>query len=110
MSDVVDYERTDRPWTAQPPPVHVPGAVSVHDLVIADVTGRKNFGFRKHGTLLQVDNGRDSLQDTYEEILDAACYLRQEIERRKRRAPTDQVGDPPLCTVSDSTAHRRSEC
>lgn len=85
MGATTDHDRTDRPWTAQPPPVHVPGAESVQDLVIADMVERKDYGLRKHGTTLQVDNGRDALRDAYEESLDLACYLRQEIARRDRQ-------------------------
>jgi hypothetical protein len=82
MGATADFDRTDRPSTAQPPPVHVPGAASVHDILIAHVQERKDFGLRKYGTPLQVDNGRDPLKDALEEILDVAVYLVQEIERR----------------------------
>lgn len=84
MSDTADFDRTDRPSTAQPPPVHVPGEPSAHDLVIADMAERKAYGLRKYGTLLQLGNGRDHLEDVYEELLDAAAYIRLELERRRR--------------------------
>lgn len=89
MSDRTDYERTDRPSTAQPPPVHVPGAPSVHDLVIKDLNRsrrpgralarllreRKRFGLAKYGTVLQVeDPARDAEQDLLEELGDAVVY------------------------------------
>lgn len=48
----------------------------VQDLVIADIEERKEFGIRKYGTALQSGNGRDMLQDAYEESLDLAIYLR----------------------------------
>lgn len=76
MGDTADFDRTDRPSTAQPPPVHVPGGVSAHDLVIADITERRDYGMRKYGTLLQPGNQRDSLRDAYEEALDLVAYLR----------------------------------
>ncbi len=82
MGDTTDYERTDRPWTAQPPPVYTHGAESVHDLVVADMIERKAYELRKHGVPLQVNNGRDALRDAYEESLDLTCYLRQEIAQR----------------------------
>ena len=63
---------------------------SAHDLVIADMAARKEFGLAKYGSLLQASNGRDNLQDLYEELLDLAVYLRNEIERRK----TTQVAMP----------------
>ena len=56
---------------------------SAHDLVIADMAARKEFGLAKYGSLLQASYGRDNLQDLYEELLDACVYIRNEIERRK---------------------------
>jgi hypothetical protein len=85
MGDTTDYERTDRPWTAQPPPVHIPDAPSAHDLVIADMADRKAYGLRKHGTILQADNGRDHLRDAYEEALDLVVYLRCAITAQDAR-------------------------
>lgn len=55
---------------------------NVHDLVIADIEERRAFGRAKYGVPLRVRNGRDPLVDAYQEALDLACYLRQEIERR----------------------------
>lgn len=55
---------------------------SAHDLVIVDMAARKEFGLAKYGSLLQPGNGRDNLQDLYEELLDACVYIRNEIERR----------------------------
>ena len=67
----------------QPPPVPT-DSPSVHDAVMAQlepdspayrvIEGRKAFGFRKYGTPLQVDNGRDHLGDWLQEKGDAACY------------------------------------
>lgn len=85
MGETADFHRIDRPSTAQPPPVHVPGAASVHDLLIKYIKERKAFGLRKYGTPLQVDNGRDPLADALEEILDVAVYLIQEMELRQRQ-------------------------
>lgn len=56
---------------------------SMHDLVCEDMQKRKEFGLAKYGTPLQANNGRDALQDAYEEVLDLAVYLRQAIEERK---------------------------
>lgn len=64
----------------EPTPTDEPSA---HDLVIADMAARKKFGLAKYGSLLQASNGRDNLQDLYEELLDACVYIRNEIERRK---------------------------
>ena len=71
----------------EPTPTDEPSA---HDLVIADMAARKEFGLAKYDSLLQASNGRDNLQDLYEELLDACVYIRIEIERRK----TTQVAMP----------------
>ena len=55
----------------------------VWELVIEDMRQRDNEGRKKYGTPLQASNGRDALVDAYQEVLDLAVYLRQEIERRK---------------------------
>ncbi|WP_192379313.1 FAD-dependent thymidylate synthase [Rhodococcus rhodochrous] len=84
-------------------PAPVPNdAPSAHDLVIADVEQRKQFGLAKYGSLLQPGNTRKSVQDAYEEILDAACYLRTKLEedaQRTERAQTSSVCLGPRVTV-----------
>lgn len=61
----------------------------IAELVLADVQARRELGRRRYGTDLQAHNGRDALRDAYEEVLDLAMYLRQEIEERAtRRART----------------------
>jgi hypothetical protein len=54
----------------------------IHDLVAADIQGRKEIGIERYKTGLQADNGRDALHDAYEEVLDQSVYLRQAIEER----------------------------
>lgn len=49
--------------------------ISMQDKVIQDLEQRKLLGLKKYNTLLYPDNGRDMLQDLYEELLDACCYL-----------------------------------
>ena len=44
--------------------------------VAADVMARKEFGMKKYGTPLQPFNGRDTLNDLYQELLDAMKYAR----------------------------------
>lgn len=53
------------------------------ELVIEDMKERDKDGREKYGTPLQPHNGRRSLVDAYQEILDLAVYLRNEIEERK---------------------------
>lgn len=69
MGDTPDYEN------GQPKPV--PNSYSsMHDLVVADVEKRKQYGLKKYDSLLQPFNGRDFLQDAYEEVHDLIVYLR----------------------------------
>jgi hypothetical protein len=52
--------------------------------VIADIEARRNVGISRYGTALQPWNGRDAHRDLYEELLDAAMYVKQVmVERRK---------------------------
>lgn len=51
-------------------------------LVQQDLERRSQMGARKYGTRLKSHNGRDALVDAYQEALDLACYLRQEIAER----------------------------
>jgi len=52
---------------------------AVWDLVIKDMKERDEFGLNRYGVRLQPYNGRNSLQDLYEELLDAVVYIRQLI-------------------------------
>lgn len=52
------------------------------DLVKSDLEERRRKGIETYGTPLRAWNGRDALQDAYEEALDLCCYLRQVIEER----------------------------
>jgi hypothetical protein len=77
------YISIDRsPIVDQPPPV-VNDRPAIQDLVIADIEERKRIGLERYGTLLKPHNGRKALVDLYQEILDAAQYIRQEIEERE---------------------------
>lgn len=98
MSEVADYS------VGEPPPVHVEGAPSMHDLVWTDILriwgptnkvaqymrddmkARKEFGLKKYGTILQADNGRNPLKDGYAEILDLLVYAKQAMEQGKMPA------------------------
>lgn len=67
--------------TNQPLPVANDNPSS-HDLLVADIIARKEFGFKKYGSLLQANNGRDTLRDAYEEAQDLCVYLRTLIDER----------------------------
>lgn len=51
----------------------------VWDLVITDMKARNEMGEKKYGTKLRPFDGRDSLKDAYQEVLDLAVYLRKKI-------------------------------
>lgn len=59
------------------------GRPHIADLVVADMIERKQIGIGRYGVPLRPHNGRDALQDAYEECLDLCVYLRQKIEEEK---------------------------
>lgn len=72
----------------QPPPLPQTNAPSAWSLVIRDMIDRDLAGTKKYGTRLHAGDGRDSLRDAYEEALDLAVYLRNEIAKRENAAGT----------------------
>lgn len=64
----------------QPQPTIHPESTDVCELVKADLEARIQKGAKQYGQRLHTFNGRDSLLDAYQEILDLAVYLRQAIE------------------------------
>jgi len=65
----------------QPMPV-INDHPAVQDLVMMDMQARKAVGLQRYGTLLQPHNGRDTLRDLYEELLDACNYARSLLYER----------------------------
>lgn len=63
---------------------------SAHNLVIDDILRRKEVGIKTYGKELNVNSPEDMLEYAYEEALDLACYLRNEMEKRqiKKEATT----------------------
>jgi hypothetical protein len=64
----------DRTYDSQPTPIPNDGP-NCQDYVIGAIEERKELGMKKYGTLLQPGNGRDMLQDAFEEALDMTVYL-----------------------------------
>ncbi len=56
---------------------------AIWDLVIADMQERDRIGTAKYGQRLKAGDGRDSLIDAYQEVLDLAVYLRKAIYERE---------------------------
>jgi hypothetical protein len=93
--------------TDQPPPERN-GRPASWDLVVQDMRDRHAHGLAKYGTPLQPGNGRDSLVDAYQEALDLAVYLRNEIEERRLLA--DRLTEAARCLRDPSlTLYRRLE-
>lgn len=60
---------------------------SVHAQVAADLMERERIGVSRYGTPLQPFNGRDADQDLYEELLDAAAYMKQRMIEKAAEGP-----------------------
>ncbi|TAL44617.1 MAG: hypothetical protein EPN91_04075 [Salinibacterium sp.] len=71
---------TDAQVVDQPPPKATEG--DIWRAVITDMEQRRETGISRYGTPLQAHNGRDAVVDAYQEALDLAVYLRQEIVER----------------------------
>lgn len=72
----------------QPLPVPTGGEYIQH-LVMEDLRKRMELGIQRYGVPLQAFNGRDVLQDIYEELLDAACYVKQAMVERDTKRPVE---------------------
>ena len=70
--------RQGREGDSQPMPT-VHDAPDIQSQVIADIEARRLVGISRYGTALQPFNGRNALQDAYEEALDLAMYLKQRL-------------------------------
>jgi len=55
---------------------------AIAELVQKDIDARMEKGLETYGEKLRAHNGRDPLVDAYEEVLDLAVYLRQELYER----------------------------
>jgi hypothetical protein len=52
-------------------------ATPLRDRLLAELEARKAKGLETYNSLLQPFNGRDAVQDAFEEALDLAAYLQQ---------------------------------
>lgn len=77
------------------------GRTEVAPLVIKDIEKRIAKGTAEYGEPLTTNNGRDALLDAYEEALDMALYLRQEMIERASKAPAQLLpGEGPIRIVA----------
>lgn len=70
-------------------PAPQPGKQVVGDAVLADIRQRMEVGKERYGTYLQTHNGRDALQDAYEEAMDLCMYLKQAIMEKANTVQVD---------------------
>ena len=66
---------------------HKTNGKKVLDEVLKDLTLRAETGKEKYGTYLRTDNGRDAMVDCYQEILDAAMYIKQKLMEEGEVSP-----------------------
>lgn len=86
------------PNTPEPPPK--PSTMTpAWDLVMADIRERDAMGTRKYGQRLTPGDGRRTLVDLYQELLDAVVYARKllaEEEAARTQAPEEPLSDDEL--------------
>lgn len=84
LEEVIAATEQPKPQANEHPPI-VPQ-------VIADLQARMQLGIDRYGVALQPANGRNMLQDAYEEAQDLTIYLKGEIETEKlRRAAVTEL-------------------
>jgi hypothetical protein len=71
----------------QPDPIDSEMSRVVIVKVMQDLENQAEKGLVHYGTILKTHNGRDALQDAYEEALDLAMYLAQALMER------DDIGE-----------------
>lgn len=77
----------------------------IQDIVIEEIENRKQIGLERYGSLLQPDNGRDSLRDAKEEALDLLMYLTQQEQERKLRAEDFKVISGFISRITKPLSH-----
>lgn len=83
----------------------------VTERVIKDLKGRTKLGLKKYGRKLTTFDGRSSLQDAYEEVLDLAQYLCKKLmEEQAADKALDKAFKKylPPKTVSPKEAQKRA--
>lgn len=62
--------------------------VDIAQQVIQDMQARREFGIKKYGRPVLPHNGRHALKDAYEEVLDLAVYLKQQLVEDGQTQPS----------------------
>ena len=84
---------------------------AIWDLVIDDMKQRDEIGQERYKTRLQPFNGRNSLNDLFQELLDAVAYVRQSIVERQEMIDTLKLytkADKISCDIC-GTSNRKAE-
>jgi hypothetical protein len=84
---IEEKKKTKTHIDPQPPPIEN-GTRPIWEMVIEDMESRNKFGIEKYGTPLQAFDGRDSLIDAYQELLDFCVYIKKyiiESEEKEKR-------------------------
>lgn len=87
-------------------------AQDIQSQVITDIEARRKVGISRYGTALQPHNGRDSLRDLYEELLDATMYVKQVMVERDQPIPSLVVAElrAEIQRKDDLIAELRKQC
>jgi hypothetical protein len=81
------------------------GRVAVTPLVMQDLAERATNGFGDYGRPLETHNGRHSLTDIYEELLDAVQYIKQRLLEESGETPPAPVD--PIASANAEVASLR---
>jgi hypothetical protein len=80
------------------------------DDVIRDLIARDELGFKRYGQNLETDDGRDTLADWYQELLDACQYGRKYLEEKPHKLLAKSVYEQTLMlTVRLASVIRRRD-
>ena len=83
LTVTVVAEREGREGDSQPIPTTEDRSVCVQDEVVRLINERRELGVKRYGSPLMTHNGRDSLVDLRDELLDALMYVTQTILERE---------------------------
>lgn len=91
-------------------PLPTAGRLPVQGLLIQAIRERAEHGRRKYGRYLETDNGRDALQDAWEEALDLVTYLTQLRLERGDILPGMDPGPRTVCAQCGHEQHPGRMC
>ena len=76
---------------ARPEPMPTRGSELVLPHIVNDLMLRDQLGKEKYKTSLETHNGRSSLWDAYQEVLDLAMYLRKHLLELEGQIENDEI-------------------